>query len=83
MGRSATRPWFWIWAAATVAIPMMAFMGVRISWLMREGSRAWRWLACCALSARSERLPRLHLIRAIRTGRRTGWCPGFPFTGYR
>ena len=36
------------WALAIVAIPMMAFMGVRISWLMRARKSDLAWLACSA-----------------------------------
>ena len=34
--QSFTRSWSPIWAAAISAIPVITFMGVRISWLMRE-----------------------------------------------
>ena len=82
--QSATRPWFWIWAAAMVAIPMMAFMGVRISWLMRERKSRLAVLACCALASASLSVCRV-FTSWVRSDRDTTYrmVPAFSFTGYR
>ena len=82
--QSTTRPWFWIWAAAMVAIPMMAFMGVRISWLMRERKSRLAVLACCALASASLSVCRV-FTSWVRSDRDTTYrmVPAFSFTGYR
>ena len=48
--------------AAMVLMPMMAFMGVRISWLMRENSLSWIGLLC------SHQPPGEHLLLALWRG---------------
>ena len=70
--------------AAMVAIPMMAFMGVRISWLMRERKSRLAVLACCALASASLSVCRV-FTSWVRSDRDTTYrmVPAFSFTGYR
>ena len=84
MEQSTTRPWFWIWAAAMVAIPDDGVHGGAdfVAHAGKEIALGGVGLLC-ARQRVLERLPGLHLVGAIRQGHDVPDGARVSFTGYR